>query len=34
MDRLIRCAVWGVVAGAILALGAIVLMGNYQPPVR
>lgn len=32
MDRLIRCAVWGMVTGVILALGAVVLMGNYHPP--
>lgn len=34
MDRLIRCALWGVVTGLIIALGAVVLMGNYHPPVR
>ena len=34
MDRLIRCAVWGVVAGVIIALGAVVIMGVYSPYAR
>ena len=34
MDRLIRCAVWGMATGVIIALGAVVLMGSYHSPVR
>jgi len=34
MDRLIRCTVWGVVAGVIVALGAVVIMGVYSPHAR
>lgn len=34
MERLARCAIWGVIAGVIIALGMVVLIGAYHPPPR